>query len=78
MGGGTIWTFENLPISQLVNYLISLLLGMKSPNVSIFDCDLKYNIGMPGFFCMLSRLLFSSDALLCSVLLIDGSCAFIY
>lgn len=44
VGGGTIWTFENLPISQLDNYLISLLLGMRSPNGNNFACDLKYNI----------------------------------
>lgn len=52
VGGGTIWTFENLPISQLDNYLISLLLGMQSPNGNIFPCDLKYNIKLPrSFIC---------------------------
>lgn len=50
VGGGTIWTFENLPISQLDNYLIPLLLGMRSPNGNNFACDLKYNIKMPEVF----------------------------
>lgn len=50
VGGGTIWTFENLPISQLDNYLISLLLGMQRPNGNIFARDLKYNVEMLGFF----------------------------
>lgn len=36
VGGRTIWTFENLPISQLDNCLISLLLGMRSLNANNF------------------------------------------
>lgn len=58
VGSETIWTFENLPVSQLENYLISLLLGMQSPNYNIFACDLKYNIEMPGVSYMLSQLCF--------------------
>lgn len=50
------------------NYLISLLLGMQSPNGNIFAFDLKHNIEMPVFF-MLSSLLFFPAALF-------SSCAF--
>lgn len=67
VGGGTIWTFENLPISQLDNYLLSLLLGMRSPNANNFAPDLKYNIKIPGFFLHIKMII-----LLCCIF----SCAF--
>lgn len=73
MGSETIWTFENSPVSQLENYLISLLLGMQSPNYNIFACDLKYNIEMVGVSYMLNQLYFIPAALLLLLFLLTNN-----